>query len=83
MSRLCIGYTFSMNPILRLTSLLFIFLVMLTACAAPSSLASAPTPVGAATPTLTARQQAVEAAPTDRVELASGRYELLMFYSPL
>ena len=78
-SRLCIRYTFSMNPMLRVIPLLLIFLLMLTACAAPSSMASAPTPVGTVTLTLTAQQQAVEAAPTDRVELASGRYQLLMF----
>jgi hypothetical protein len=67
-----------MNPLLRLASLLLI-LVMLTACAAPPSLASAPT----ITPALRALPQAVEAAPTDRVELAAGRYQLIMFYSPI
>ena len=34
-------------------------------------------------PTLTARQQAIASAPTDRVVLASGHYQLLMLYSPL
>ena len=62
---------------LRVGALLIICLAALAACVAPSSVAFAPT----STPT--ARQQAIEAAPTDRVELASGRYQLLMFYSPL
>ena len=66
-----------MKPMWRLTSLLLICLVTLTACAAPLSMAPAPT----FTPT--ERQQAVQASPTDRVELAAGRYQLLMFYSPL
>ena len=68
-----------MRSALRIGILLTLGLLMLSACATSSSIASAPT----ATPTLTAQQQAVEAAPTDRVELASGRYQLLMFYSPL
>ena len=72
-----------MNPLWRVTSLLLICVVTLTACATPLSIASAPTPVGAATPTLNARQQAVAAAPTDRVELTAGRYQLIMFYSSI
>lgn len=68
-----------MNLTLRLASLLLIFLVTLTACATPWSPASVPT----ATPAPTAQQHAVAAAPPDRVELAAGRYQLLMFYSPL
>jgi hypothetical protein len=59
-------------------SLLLITLIALTACAASPSLAVAP----AATPVPNARQQAAEAAPGDRVELASGHYQLLMLYSP-
>ncbi len=73
-----------MKRLWRVTSLLLICLVALTACASPLSIASAPSAdKGTATPTLTEQQQAIEAAPTDRVTLASGRYQLLMFYSPL
>jgi hypothetical protein len=68
-----------MHSALRTVSLLILFLLTLTACAAPASMASAPT----ATPTLTARQQVITAAPSDRVKLAAGHYQLLMLYSPL
>jgi hypothetical protein len=70
-----------MKSMWRLTSLLLIFLGMLTACAAPLSLVSAPT----ITPTPRAVQQAVDAATlrADRVVLAAGRYQLIMFYSPI
>jgi hypothetical protein len=68
-----------MNLLLRRASLLLICLVTLSACATPWSPASLPS----ATPAPTARQQAVAAAPSDRLELVAGRYQLLMFYSPL
>jgi len=56
--------------------------LLLTACASaalPSAAEVLPTP--ASTPT--ARQQAIESVPSDPVDLASGRYQLLEFYSPL
>jgi hypothetical protein len=70
-----------MESMWRLTSLLLICWGTLTACAAPLSPAAAPT----ITPTPHAVQQAVEAATlrADRVELAAGRYQLIMFYSPI
>jgi hypothetical protein len=77
-----IGYTYHMISVPRFCFMLAA-LLMLAACATPLSIASAPTPVGAATPTLTARRQAIEAAPSDRVELTAGHYQLLMLYSPL
>jgi|GEM_PF-7040563 hypothetical protein len=61
----------------RTFSWLMLCLFVLTGCATPLSIAAAPTP------TLTARQPAVEAAPSDRVVLAAGHYQLLMLYSPL
>jgi ABC-type Fe3+-hydroxamate transport system substrate-binding protein len=66
-----------MTSALRLILLLISLLLMLSACAANTSSALAPT----STPT--ARQQAAKDAPSDRVELAAGQYQLLMFYSPL
>ena len=68
-----------MYSALRTLSLMLVFLLLLAACAASPSLASAPT----STPTLTARQQVIEAVPGNRVVLASGHYQLLMLYSPL
>jgi hypothetical protein len=56
--------------------------LLLTACASaalPSAMEVAPTP----TLTPTARQLAIEAAPSDPVDLAAGRYQFLEFYSPL
>jgi hypothetical protein len=59
---------------------LLILLLVLTACA-PISIAtpttSAPTPIPDTQPAL------VEAGPAQRVELTAGRYQLIMFYSPL
>ena len=68
-----------MRPILRIGTLLIVFLVTLAACTAPPSIASAPM----ATPASTPRQQSAEAVPRDGVVLASGHYQLLMLYSPL
>ena len=68
-----------MYPALRTVLLLLLFCLTLTACAASASQATMP----AATPMSAQREQAVEAAPANQVELASGRYQLLMFYSPL
>jgi hypothetical protein len=73
-----------MHSILRVGTLLIFCLATLSACAT-STPPVAPISADAPAPTLTpnARQQASEAVPTDRVELATGRYQLLMFYSPL
>jgi thiol-disulfide isomerase/thioredoxin len=60
-----------MTSVWRLNFLLLILLV-LAACAAPISSAAAPAPTFTTT-----------AVSTDRAELAAGRYQLLMFYSPL
>ena len=68
-----------MYAALRTLSLLMLCFLVLTACAAPASRASAPP----FTPAPRALPETVEAAPADRVELAAGRYELIMFYSPL
>jgi hypothetical protein len=56
--------------------------LLLTACASatlPAAMPVAPT----STSTPTARQQAIEAAPSDPVDLAAGQYQFLEFYSPL
>jgi hypothetical protein len=56
--------------------------LLLAACASaalPSAVKVAPTP----TLTPTARQHAIESAPSDPVVLARGGYQLLEFYSPL
>ena len=53
--------------------------LVLSACAAPLSMASAPP----STPTPRSRQHAAEPVRADRVELAAGHYQLIMFYSPL
>jgi len=62
--------------------LLGLIALLLTACASaalPSSVEVLPTP----TLTPTARRQAIVSAPSDPVDLASGRYQFLEFYSPL
>lgn len=68
-----------MTSALRVGILLSIFLATLSACAAPTSLAFAPT----STPISGAREPLAEAGSSDRVELAAGHYQLIMFYSPI
>jgi hypothetical protein len=56
--------------------------LLLTACAS-AALPSAVKVLPAITSTPTARRQAIEAAPSDPVDLAAGQYQFLEFYSPL
>jgi len=56
--------------------------LLLAACAS-TALPSAVKVMPTITSTPTARQQAIEAAPSDPVDLAAGQYQFLEFYSPL
>ena len=68
-----------MKSLPRIALLLLVGAVTLAACATPTSIAPAPP----FTPAPRALSEIVEAAPADRVELAAGHYQLIMFYSPL
>ncbi len=59
--------------------MLILVLVTLTACAASAPLPAAP----GALSTPSALPPTAEVAPAGRVVLAAGRYQLIMFYSPI
>lgn len=64
-----------MRSFLKIAARLIVFAVLLTACAAPLSQAAAP----AVTPT----EPDGEVATAHEVRLATGHYQLIMFYSPI